>query len=70
VLNTKQRIKINLHDLQENADGAMYCPLQNPKGRARLTPKALEDLADLAETDERGIYIQFGGQRIYLHEEQ
>ncbi len=65
VLNTGAAVDIDAHTLEQDPRGVMYCRVLD-HDRARLTLNALHDLADLAEENDRGIYLDLAGERIYI----
>ncbi len=65
VLSTGAVVDIDAHTLEQDPSGVMYCRvLENDL--ARLTLSAMHDLADKAQENDRGIYLELAGERIHI----
>jgi hypothetical protein len=64
LLNTGEQADVDIRTLEENRKGVMYCKVLGGQ-RARFTDRALHQLADLAETDDQGIYLMLAGEKVY-----
>jgi hypothetical protein len=65
LLNTESIEILDLHTLEEDHRGVMCCRVLRDD-RARFSQRALTQLADFAKTDERGIYVDETGEKIYI----
>jgi hypothetical protein len=65
VLNTGAEQVIDLDTFEEDTRGIMYCRVLD-NDRARFSDRALGQLADLAGTDEDGIYLERAGEKVYV----
>jgi hypothetical protein len=64
-LNTGAAGFVDLRGLWSDDRGVMYCRVLDDD-RARLTGNAMHQLADLSEMDDRGVYVDLTGEKIYI----
>lgn len=65
VLNTGAQVQIQVSSLFEDSRGVMYCQVLD-SDRARVTPRALEQLADMAVMKEEGVFLDVEGRLVQL----
>jgi len=64
-LNTGDSGLVDVRELETDERGVMYCRVLDDD-RARLTPNAMQQLADLSQMDDGGIYIDLTGEKVYI----
>ena len=64
-LNTGDDGFIDVRGLRTDERGVVYCRVLDDD-RARLTDNAMHQLADLSGMDDRGVYIDLTGEKIYI----
>ena len=69
-LNDESREKLDLTTLSIAEQNIPYIRVKNGKFKARLLRAAYYELMKHAGKDEKGFYLEFGGNRYYLHTTQ
>jgi hypothetical protein len=64
-LNTGDNGLVDLRGLQTDERGVIYCRVLDDD-RARLTPNAMQQLADLSRMDDGGVYVDLTGEKVYI----
>ena len=64
-LNIGQRVSIDIESLVEDDRGVMYCQVFTGD-RARFTKRTLEELADMSEMDQAGVFLTIQGKKHYV----
>ena len=64
-LNTGDTGLVDVKGLQTDERGVMYCRVLDDD-RARLTPDAMQQLADLSRMDDGGVYVDLTGEKVYI----
>jgi hypothetical protein len=64
-LNTGDDGFIDVRGLRTDERGVVYCRVLDDD-RARLTDNAMHQLADLSEMDDRGVYVDLTGGKVYI----
>ena len=64
-LNTGDSGLVDVRGLETDERGVMYCRVLDDD-RARLTPNAMRQLADLSRMDAGGVYVDLTGEKVYI----
>ena len=64
-LNTGDDGYVDVRGFRADERGVMYCRVLDDD-RARLTPNAMQQLADLSQMDGGGVYVDLTGEKVYI----